>query len=195
VVTCHLGAGASLCAVAGGRSVDTTMGFTPLEGLVMATRSGSVDPGLLVWLLRHGKLSVDELDDALEHHSGLAGLAELPGGDLRDVHSAADSGSTPAALALRVYGHRLRAHIAAMTAAMNGLDALVFTGGAGEHDSALRADTAAGLSYLGLAIDLTRNRDCHPDIDISTADAPVRTLVITAREDIEIAAQARSAIG
>jgi len=195
VVTCHLGAGASLCAVAGGRSVDTTMGFTPLEGLVMATRSGSVDPGLLVWLQRHGKLSVDELDDALVHHSGLAGLAELPGGDLRDVHSAADSGSAPAALALDVYGHRLRAHIAAMTAAMNGLDVLVFTGGAGEHDSLLRADTTAGLSYLGLAVDPARNRDCHPDADISTAGAPVRTLVITAREDIEIAAQARSALG
>jgi acetate kinase len=146
-------------------------------------------------LLRHGGLTVDELDDALLHRSGLAGLAELPGGDLRDVRGAADSGSAPAALALRVYGHRLRALIAAMTAALNGLDALVFTGGAGEHDSAMRADTAAGLSYLGLAVDPTRNRDCHPDADISTADAPVRTLVITAREDIEIAAQARSAVG
>jgi acetate kinase len=195
VVTCHLGAGASLCAVAGGRSVDTTMGFTPLDGLVMATRSGSVDPGLLVWLLRHGKLSVDELDDALLHHSGLAGLAELPGGDLRDVRGAAGSGSAPATLALGVYGHRLRALIAAMTAAMNGLDVLVFTGGAGEHDSAMRADTVAGLSYLGLAVDPTRNRDCHPDADISTADALVRTLVITAREDIEIAIQARSTVG
>lgn len=194
VVTCHLGAGASLCAVAGGRSVDTTMGFTPLEGLVMGTRSGSVDPGLLVWLLRHGKLTVDELDDALEHHSGLAGLAEIPGGDLRDVRGAADSANAAAALALRVYGHRLRALIAAMTAAMNGLDVLVFTGGAGEHDSLLRADTTAGLSYLGLAVDPTRNRDCQPDTDISTADAPVRTLVITAREDIEIATQARSTL-
>jgi acetate kinase len=195
VVTCHLGAGASLCAVAGGRSVDTTMGFTPLEGLVMGTRSGSVDPGLLIWLLRHGGLTIDELDDALLHRSGLAGLAELPGGDLRDVRGAADSGSAPAALALRVYGHRLRALIAAMTAALNGLDALVFTGGAGEHDSFLRAETAAGLSYLGLAVDPTRNRDCRPDADISTADAPVRTLVITAREDIELAAQARSTVG
>jgi acetate kinase len=195
VVTCHLGAGASLCAVAGGRSVDTTMGFTPLEGLVMATRSGSVDPGLLVWLLRRGKVSIDELDDALSRHGGLAGLAELPGGDLRDVRGAADSGSAPAALALRVYGHRLRAQIAAMTAAMNGLDALVFTGGAGEHDSAMRADTTAGLSYLGLAVDPTRNRDRDSDADISTADALVRTLVITAREDIEIATQARTTIG
>ncbi|HEY3904385.1 MAG TPA: acetate/propionate family kinase [Streptosporangiaceae bacterium] len=131
VVTCHLGAGASLAAVQGGRSVDTTMGFTPLEGLVMATRSGSVDPGLVVWLAQHGGLSVAELADGLDRRSGLAGLADLAGGsgDLRDVRAAAEAGSASARLAIEVYLHRLRREIAAMAAAMNGLDVLVFTFG------------------------------------------------------------------
>jgi acetate kinase len=192
-VVCHLGSGASLCAVHGGRSVDTTMGFTPLEGLVMATRCGTVDPGLPLWLLRHGKLGVAEVADALERESGLAGLAELPGGsgDLRDVRAAAERGSEPAALALRVFGHRLRREIAAMAAAMNGLDVLVFTGGIGEHDAAVRADTAAGLAFLGVHADGDRNRVARGDADISAADSPVRVLVVTAREDLEIAAQTR----
>jgi acetate kinase len=160
VVTCHLGSGASLAAVRDGRSVDTTMGFTPLEGLVMATRSGSVDPGLVVWLLQHGGLSVPELSDALEHRSGLAGLAGLPGcsGDMRDVRAAARAGRPGAAAAIEVYLHRLRREIAAMAAAMNGLDALVFTGGIGEHDPAVRAGAAAGLRFLGVAVDEERIR-------------------------------------
>ncbi|MGH3274849.1 MAG: acetate/propionate family kinase, partial [Streptosporangiaceae bacterium] len=168
VVTCHLGAGASLAAVRGGRSVDTTMGFTPLEGLVMATRSGSVDPGLLIWLLRRGRLSIDDLSDGLEHRSGLAGLARLPGGsgDIRDVHAAAAAGDPAAAAAIEVYVHRLRREIAAMAAAMNGLDALVFTGGIGEHDPTVRAEAAAGLGFLGVAVDPGRNQDAGGDADI-----------------------------
>ena len=194
-VTCHLGAGASLCAVRGGRSVDTTMGFTPLEGLVMATRCGSLDPGVPLWLLRHGKVDIAELADALEHRSGLAGLAELRGGDgdLRDVRTAADRGSEAAMLALRVFLHRLRREVAAMAAAMNGLDALVFTGGIGEHDSEVRADAAAGLGFLGVHVDHLRNRRARGDADVSASGAAVSTLVVTAREDIEIAAQTRSA--
>jgi acetate kinase len=193
IVTCHLGAGGSLCAVHGGRSADTTMGFTPLEGLVMATRSGSVDPGLLIWLLQHGTLTLDELADGLEHESGLAGLAELPGGggDMREVRAAAEAGSEPAALALRVYVHRLRGQIAAMAAAMNGLDALVFTGGIGEHDAAVRAETVTGLVFLGAQADPERNREGAGDADISADASPVRVLVITAREDVEIAGQVR----
>ena len=194
LVTCHLGAGASLCAVQGGRSVDTTMGFTPLEGLVMATRCGSVDPGLLVWLLQHGGLTVDDLSDGLEHRSGLAGLADVPDGDMRDVRQAAERGSEPAALALRVYVHRLRREIAAMAAAMDGLDALVFTAGIGEHDRAVRADAAAGLAFLGVHVDHERNRDATPDADLSADRSAVRVLVITAREDVEIANQARQAV-
>jgi len=197
VVTCHLGAGSSLAAVQGGSSVDTTMGFTPLEGLVMATRCGSVDPGLLIWLLQHGGLSLDRLASDLEQSSGLAGLAGLPdgSGDMRRVRQAAEAGSRTAALAIDVHAHRLRREIAAMAAAMDGLDALAFTGGIGEHQGAVRAQAAAGLGFLGVAVDPARNRDAVGDTDVSAASASVRTLVITAREDVEIARQVRATLG
>jgi acetate kinase len=146
IVSCHLGAGASLCAIASGRSVDTTMGFTPLEGLVMATRSGDVDPGLLLWLLEHEALSTAELGRALEHESGLLGLTGTA--DMREVLARAGGGDPAARLALEVYLHRLRAAVAAMTAALGGLDVLVFTGGVGEHSAEVRAAAAAGLGYL-----------------------------------------------
>lgn len=196
VVTCHLGSGSSLAAVHGGASVDTTMGFTPLEGLVMATRSGSVDPGLLIWLLQHGGLGIDEVARGLEHAAGLAGLAELPdgSGDMREVRAAAHAGSHAAELAIRVHTHRLRREIAAMAAAMSGLDALVFTGGIGEHQPPVRAEAAAGLRFLGVAIDAERNNGAAADADISAARATVRTLVITAREDLEIARQVRAVL-
>jgi acetate kinase len=196
VVTCHLGAGSSLAAVLDGRCVDTTMGFTPLEGLVMATRSGNVDPGLVIWLLRHGGLSQDEVSGGLEHSAGLAGLAELPGGsgDMRDVRSAAARGNPRAQLALDVHAHRLRAQIAAMAAALGGLDTLVFTGGIGEHQAQARAEAASGLAFLGVAVDEGRNDAARPDCDISAAGAAVRTLVIAAGEDIEIARQTRAAL-
>jgi acetate kinase len=193
-VTCHLGAGSSLAAVKGGVSVDTTMGFTPLEGLVMATRSGNVDPGLIVWLQRHGGLGLDEVSDGLEFRSGLAGLAGLPGGsgDMLDVRLAAVRGDAQARLAIDVHAHRLRASIAAMAAAMDGLDVLVFTGGIGEHQPEVRAEAAAGLGFLGVAVDEGRNATAQPDCDISAPGAAARTLVIAAREDIEIARQART---
>ena len=190
VVTCHLGAGASLAAVRDGRCVDTTMGFTPLEGLVMATRAGSVDPGLILWLARSRGLSLDDLDDGLERRSGLVGLTG-GSGDLRDVHAAAAAGDRDADLAIEVYLHRLRREIAAMAAAMNGLDVLVFTGGVGEHDPAIRARTVVGLSFLGVAIDAERNQAACDDADLSVDTAAVRTLRITAREDVEIARQVR----
>jgi len=190
VVSCHLGAGASLAAVLRGRSVDTTMGFTPLEGLVMATRSGSVDPGLIVWLLQHGQLEVAELSAGLEKESGLAGLSGLPSGDMREVLHAAGSGEPAALMAIEVYLHRLRREIAAMAAAMNGLDALVFTGGVGEHSSEVRAAAAVGLEFLGLTLDPGRNQ-ATADAIISRDDSAAAALVITAREDIEMARQAR----
>ncbi|HET7013430.1 MAG TPA: acetate/propionate family kinase [Streptosporangiaceae bacterium] len=196
IVTCHLGAGASLAAVSGGRSVDTTMGFTPTEGLVMNTRSGSVDPGLVLWLAQHGGLGPAELTDGLERQAGLAGLADLASGsgDLRDVRAAAQAGSPEAGLAIEVYLHQLRREIAAMAAAMNGLDALVFTGGVGEHDPGIRAGAADGLAFLGVAVDPGRNAAATGDTEITAAGAPVRTLRITAREDVEIARQARELI-
>jgi acetate kinase len=172
VVSCHLGAGASLCAIADGSSVDTTMGFTPLEGLVMATRSGSVDPGLLLWLAEHGGMKPAELADALEHESGLLGLAG--DADMRAVLTAEEAGNVDAALAVGVYLHRLRAGIAAMAAALGGLDALVFTGGVGEHSAPIRERTVDGLRFLGDG---------------------VRTFVIEAREDLQIAREVRSVLG
>jgi acetate kinase len=183
IVSCHLGSGASLAAIHGMRSVDTTMGFTPLAGLVMATRSGDVDPGLLLWLLNRGDIDVDagELSDTLEHRSGLAGLTG-GNGDLREI----PSGS----LAWQVYVHRLRREIAAMAAAMNGVDVLVFTGGVGEHQPAIRAAAAAGLTFLGVRISPPANEDGRTDI--SAPGAAVRTLVLPAREDVEIARQVRS---
>jgi acetate kinase len=197
VVTCHLGAGSSLAAVRSGRSVDTTMGFTPLEGLVMATRCGSVDPGLVIWLLRDGGLGLDEVAAGLELSSGLAGLAGLPdgSGDMREVRAAAEAGRPAARLAIGVHAHRLRREIAAMAAAMDGLDALVFTGGIGEHQPQVRAEAAAGLGFAGVAIDAGRNNRAAGDADISARQAAVRTLVITAREDVEIARQVRAAVG
>lgn len=194
IVSCHLGSGASLAAIEHGRSVDTTMGFSPLEGLVMATRPGNVDAGLLLWLLRHGGLSVEELSDALEHRSGLAGLTG-GSGDMRDVQRDADDGDEVAVEAIAVYLHRLRGQIAAMAAAMNGLDVLVFTGGIGEHQPPLRTATARGLAFLGVSIDDHVNATVTDDADITGPGAQVRTLVVAAREDIEIAHQTRTALG
>jgi len=195
LVSCHLGAGASLCAIAGGRSLDTTMGFTPLEGLVMATRSGSVDPGLLLWLLEHERLDTGELADALEHRSGLLGLAGSA--DMAEVleRARAEHGSELAArarLALDTYVHRLRAGIAAMAAALGGLDALAFTGGVGERSSEVRARTAAGLGFLGVALDDARNAQARGDREIGADGARTRTLALAAREDLEIARQVSS---
>jgi acetate kinase len=187
IVNCHLGAGASLCAIAGGRSVDTTMGFTPLEGLVMATRSGSVDPGLLLWLIEHTGMAETEIGSSLEHESGMLGLAGSA--DMREVVARGDSGDPEARLALDVYVHRLRAGIAAMAATLGGLDALVFTGGVGENTPGIRASAATGLAFIGVAVDDRRNDSAAGDVEITTAGAAARTLVIHAREDLEIAAQ------
>ena len=192
LVTCHLGAGASLAAVRSGASVDTTMGFTPLEGLVMATRSGSVDPGLLLWLLEHTQLTEAEMAHALEHESGLVALAGSA--DMRVVLASAEGGDARAALALAVYLHRLRGGIAAMAAAMDGLDALVFCGGVGERAAPIRSGAAEGLGFLGVGIDPEEDGRADGDRDISQAGRTVRTLVITAREDLEIARQVRAVL-
>ncbi len=192
-VTCHLGAGASLCAVLDGRSVDTTMGFTPLEGLVMATRSGNVDPGLILWLLQHAGLGHEELADALEYRSGLQALAGTS--DMRHVLEAAVGGDADARLALEVYIHRLRAGVASMAAAMGGMDVLVFTAGVGERAPAVRELAAEGLGFLGIGVDSDANEASGGDREISAAGAQVRSLVVEAREDLEIAREVRSVLG
>ena len=193
VVTCHLGAGGSLAAVREGRSVDTTMGFTPLEGLVMATRSGSLDPGLVLWLLEHTAISEAELASALEHSSGLRGLAGTA--DMREVLRRRDAGDDDAMLALEVYIHRLRGGIAAMAAALDGLDALVFTGGVGERSVPVREEACLGLGFLGVRLDPAANAAAAGDADVAAPEAAVRVLVVAAREDIEMAHQVRKVLG
>ena len=190
VVTCHLGAGSSLAAVLGGRSVDTTMGFTPLEGLVMATRSGSIDPGIVTWLVSERGIDVDEVYDGLEHRSGLRGLAGTD--DMREVLARSDAGDVDTSLALDVFVHRLRTSIAAMAASLGGLDALVFTAGIGERSPRVRALAADGLGFLGVAVSAAANDAAvgTEDAEIS-GNAPVRSFVIPAREDVEIARQVR----
>lgn len=189
VVTCHLGAGASLAAVDGGRSVDTTMGFTPLEGLVMATRAGTVDPGLLLWLQRRG-LAAEEIEEALERRSGLLGVSGLSG-DMGDVLAATERGDERAALALAIYLHRLRAGIAQMAAAMGGVDAIVFTGGVGEGSARIRREACDGLAFLGVALDPSTNEWSTEDGDLSLPSGTTRVLLVRAREDLEVARATR----
>ena len=190
IVVCHLGAGASLCAIKAGRSVDTTMGYTPLDGLVMATRSGSVDPGALLWLQREAGLSADDVGQALEERSGLLGLSGLSGSP-SELYEVADGGHEEARLALDVYRHRLCAMVAAMATSSAGIDVLVFTGGAGEHCPRLRSDAAARLNWLGITVDPARNDAVTGDGIVSSTNGVVATCVVASREDIEIAREAR----
>jgi acetate kinase len=193
LVTCHLGAGASLCAVRGGRSVDTTMGFTPLEGLVMSTRSGNVDPGLVLWLIRSRGMDPGAVEHALERESGLFGLAGT--GDMRELLERVEH-DADAGLALAVYCHRLRGCVAAMTASLGGIDALVFTGGVGERSPLVRAAAVDGLGFLGVELDSERNQRAggDGDLDISPPSTGSRTMVVVSREDVEIATQVRAAL-
>jgi acetate kinase len=193
VVSCHLGAGASLCATRGGRSVDTTMGWTPLEGLVMATRSGSVDPGVVLALVRN--LGSDAVERGLDGEAGLAGLSGIADGSLRDVLAARDAGDAAANLAFGVYVHRLRQELGAMISSLGGLDVIVFTGGVGEHAPEVRATACEPFAFVGVMLDLDANDAVQGDGDISARRAPVRTLVIAAREDLEIARQVRATFG
>lgn len=189
MVTCHLGGGASLCAVRGGRSVDTTMGFTPLEGLVMQTRSGSVDPGLLLHLLRSEGVPADELYDALDRQSGLKGLSGTSG-DFQEVRRARESGDPAATLAFDVYVHRLVREAAGIAAAAGGLDLLVFTGGIGEHAPDLRAAVVDRLGHLGVRLDAERNAALDGEGVVGAG-----VVVVEAREDLEIARQVEELLG
>jgi acetate kinase len=190
IVTCHLGNGCSLAAVQDGRSVATTMGFTPLEGLMMGTRSGSVDPGLLIHLLAHNYVDVPGLDQALNHESGLKGVSGLSG-DMREIQAAVGRGDARAQQAFALYNARIREGIAAMVAAMNGVDALVFTAGVGEHSAEVRGAVAGALGWMGVALDEAANAAAHPDTDIATADSRVRLLVIHTREELVVARDTR----
>jgi acetate kinase len=186
LVTCHLGNGASLAAVSGGRSVDTTMGFTPLEGLVMGTRSGSIDPGILIYLVRHGGYGADDLDRLLNRESGLKGVSGVSG-DMREVLAAMAAGNRRARLAFDVYTHRLCREIGGMVASLGGMDALVFTAGVGENCAPLRAAVGERLAFLGIKLCGAANDSPAPDSDIAAPESRVRVLVIHTDEDWEIA--------
>ncbi len=185
LVVCHLGGGCSVTAVRDGRSVDTTMGFTPLEGVPMATRSGSVDPGALGYLLHQGRLNEETLGYELAFESGLKGLAGT--GDVRELE--------PESLALRVFVHRLAAAVAAMAASAGGLDALVFTAGIGENSALVRERACARLRFLGVELDRGRNEAAEPDCEIAADDSRVRVHVIRAREELVAARAARALLG
>lgn len=194
IVTCHLGAGASLAAVVGGQSVDTTMGFTPMEGLVMATRSGSIDPGILTYVQRRHGLDGAEVERILEEESGVLGLSGRSS-DMRVIEQAAEEGDAAARLALDIYVYRLRAGIAAMVAAMGGVDAITFTGGVGEGSAIIREAACVSTGYLGVALDASRNAEAaHDDRMLSTPDSGVKVVLVHAREDIEVAREVRKVL-
>jgi acetate kinase len=194
LVVCHLGAGCSVTAVADGRSVDTSMGFTPLEGMMMATRSGSIDPGLLLYLLNRQGMEAQALDTALNQRSGVLGVSGISA-DFRTVQEQVVAGSAAARLAYDMFVHSLVRTIGAMAGVLGGLDALVFTGGIGEHSATVRADVTAVLAYLGVAVDARANKGRSDDTDIAARGARVRVPVITAREDLTILADVRRLLG
>ncbi|MBN3941353.1 acetate kinase [Nostoc sp. NMS9] len=188
LIICHLGNGCSLAAIKNGRSIDTTMGFTPLEGLMMGSRSGSVDPGILIYLLRHCNYSIEKLDELLNKASGLKGISGVSS-DMREVREAIAQGNSRAQLAWDIYVHRLHSGIGAMLASLGGLDALVFTAGVGEHSAEIRQATCEAFGFIGLKIDLEKNQQQPVDEDIATPDSAVRVLVIHTQEDWAIAGQ------
>ncbi|MGJ5632868.1 acetate kinase [Nostoc sp. CALU 1950] len=188
LITCHLGNGCSLAAIKNGRSIDTTMGFTPVEGLMMGSRSGSVDPGILIYLLRYGNYSIEKLDDILNKTSGLKGISGVSS-DMREVREAIAQGNSRAQLAWDIYVHRLRSGIGAMLTSLGGLDALVFTAGVGEHSAEIRQAACEAFGFLGLKLDLEKNQQQPMDEDIATSDSAVRVLVIHTQEDWAIAQQ------
>ena len=188
LVICHLGNGCSLAAIREGRSIDTTMGFTPLEGLMMGTRSGSMDPGILTYLMRQGQLEGQEIDEVLNQKSGLLGISGVSG-DMREILDAMKQGNARAKLAFDIYIHRLKAGIGGMCAVLGGIDALVFTAGVGENSADVRAAVCSNLGWLGIEIDATVNAGLSVEGEISSPDSRVRILVIRAQEDWAIATE------
>jgi acetate kinase len=190
LVICHLGNGCSASAVRAGLALTSTMGFTPLEGLMMGTRCGSIDPAIVLHLLRRGLLTAEQIDDALLHRSGLLGVSGVSS-DFRAVESAAQEGHDRARLALRLYADRVRSAIGALAVTLGGIDALVFTAGVGEHSTWLRSAVCLGLGCLGVRIDETLNAGCQPDTDIACSDSTARVLVVHTREELLIAREAQ----
>jgi acetate kinase len=188
VLIAHLSGGSSVCAVHYGRSVDTSMGFTPLEGVPMSRRSGTVDPGMLLWLLREGKVSLGELEVGLQQESGLLGLSDGRSGDTRDLVTAAEEGDAPARFALEVFTHRVRRELGAMAASLPSIDAVVFTGDIGWDQPEIVESVCGGLRILGIAGGLSRARADDAVISPRTSGIPV--LVVRSREELQIATEA-----
>ncbi|HEY8495773.1 MAG TPA: acetate kinase [Limnochordales bacterium] len=186
IISCHLGNGASVAAIQAGVSIDTSMGFTPLEGLMMGTRSGDVDPGVLVYLMANEDLSLSDLNALLNRQSGLKGVSGLSG-DMRDIEAAMDAGDARARLAFDMYEYRVRKYIGAYAAAMNGVDAIAFTAGIGEHSPRLRQRVCAGLTYLGVRLDEAQNASAAGETEISAPGSTVRVFVIPTDEELVIA--------
>ena len=189
LIICHLGNGCSASAVRDGQAVDTTMGFTPMEGLMMGTRAGSLDAGILLYLLRTRRLGQEALEQALNHESGLLGVSGVSA-DFRQVASAAEAGNERARLAITMYADRVRSAIGALAATLGGVDAVVFTAGVGENSASLREQVCRGLECLGIYLDAERNQTCRPDADIARPDAHVRILIVHTRENLVIAREA-----
>lgn len=185
LVICHLGHGCSASAVQSGQCVETSMGFTPLDGLMMATRSGTIDPAIITYVQERHGLTTDDVERALNRDAGLLGVSGVSA-DMRQVLAAANSGNEAAKLAIAIYARRVRQTIGAYAVTMGGVDALIFTAGVGEHSAEIRALVCQGLECLGLSLDEATNRACHPDADIATADSSGRILILATHEDEEM---------
>ncbi len=194
IITCHLGNGSSMAAVVGGKVVDTSMGVTPAEGLVMGTRAGDLDPSILPYLAKKLGLSPEELDDLINKKSGFLGLSGVSA-DMRDVKAAAADGNKRAQLALAIFWYRIRKYVGSYAAAMNGLDALVFTGGIGENSILTRQYVCDNLAVLGIELDHDKNNNLRGPVDLSTPESRVRVLLIPTNEEVVIARETVQVVG
>lgn len=194
IITCHLGNGASVSAIDGGKVIDTSMGFTPLEGLVMGTRTGDIDPAAVLFLMKNKGLSVEEMDEYLNKQSGLLGVSGLSN-DFRDIESAMDEGHERAQLAYDMFALRVKKYIGAYVAELNGFDAIAFTAGIGENDDRIRASVCANMDGLGLVIDEAKNKGCREMAEITAGDSKVRAFIVPTNEELAIAKETLEALG
>jgi acetate kinase len=194
IVTCHLGNGSSICAVDGGKSVDTSMGFTPLDGLAMGTRSGSLDPAIVAYVMDLESFDTAAVMNILNKKSGILGISGISS-DFRDVNEAAETGNERAKLAIDMFCYQVRRFIGKYAASMGGIDIIVFTAGVGENNGHMRKQIVEGLEFLGVAIDDEKNAVRGREIDISTDSAKVRTMVIPTNEELSIARETQRLTG
>ena len=186
LISCHLGNGASVCAIKYGKSVETSMGFTPLAGLAMGTRSGTIDPAVIYYLMDKEKMTVKDINDYLNKKSGMLGISGVSS-DFRDIHAAADTGNERAQLAIDIFCYRTKKYIGEYAAVVDGVDAVIFTAGIGENNGIIRRGILTGMDYMGIKVDWEKNNVRGRELDISTPDATVRTLVIPTNEELAIA--------